>query len=53
MKDFGRVLTSNCSTVMKALDEIGYSGWASAEVTGGGEERLREIAERMDRILVS
>jgi len=36
-------------SVMKALDEIGYAGWASAEVRGGGPERLREIAERMDR----
>ena len=36
--------------VMQALDEIGYEGWASAEVAGGGEERLREISTRMDRI---
>lgn len=37
-------------SVMTALDGIGYSGWASAEVPGGSEERLREIAQRMDRI---
>ena len=50
-----KLLEGDCDwpAVMKALDEIGYSGWASAEVPGGGEERLREIAERMDRILVS
>jgi hexulose-6-phosphate isomerase len=35
--------------VMKALDEIGYEGWATAEVRGGDAARLREIAERMDR----
>ncbi|MEE8153442.1 MAG: sugar phosphate isomerase/epimerase family protein [Phycisphaerales bacterium] len=55
-KGFGvKLLEGDCDwpAVMKTLDEIGYSGWASAEVRGGGEERLREIAERMDRILVS
>lgn len=36
--------------VMQALRDIGYTGWGSAEVTGGGEERLREISTRMDRI---
>lgn len=39
--------------VMRALDGIGYRGWASAEVRGGGEERLREISERLDRVLAS
>ena len=37
--------------VRKALAEIGYQGWATAEVRGGGSERLRDIASRMDRIL--
>ncbi|UCD76211.1 MAG: sugar phosphate isomerase/epimerase [Phycisphaerales bacterium] len=40
----------NWPEVMKALDEIGYDGWATAEVGGGGAERLADIAERMDRI---
>ena len=35
---------------MKALDEIGYEGWATAEVGGGNEERLRDIGARMDRV---
>ena len=35
--------------VRKALTEIGFSGWATAEVGGGGRARLKEIAERMDR----
>jgi hexulose-6-phosphate isomerase len=39
--------------VMEALVEIGYEGWGSAEVTGGGAERLEEISERMDRVLVT
>jgi L-ribulose-5-phosphate 3-epimerase len=37
--------------VLKALEEVGYSGWATAEVSGGGREKLKEIAERMDRVL--
>ena len=37
--------------VRKALTEIGFSGWATAEVGGGKKERLKEIAERMDRAL--
>lgn len=35
--------------VMKALAKIGYSGWATAEVAGGNRERLKDIADRMDR----
>lgn len=36
--------------VMAALDEVGYSGWGTAEVSGGGEAELRDVASRMDRI---
>jgi hexulose-6-phosphate isomerase len=39
--------------VMAALDAIGWSGWAAAEVPGGGPERLREIARRMGTVLAS
>jgi L-ribulose-5-phosphate 3-epimerase len=38
--------------VMESLREVGYSGWATAEVTGGDRERLREVRERMERVLV-
>ena len=34
--------------VIKSLKEIGYSGWATAEVRGGGLDRLKDIAKRMD-----
>ncbi len=34
--------------VMPALREIGYNGWIAAEVGGGDEARLRDIAGRMD-----
>lgn len=37
--------------VRQALRDIGYSGWATAEVSGGDRERLREIARRMNKIL--
>ena len=36
--------------VCAALDEIGYDGWATAEVKGGGRERLADVARRMDRV---
>ncbi len=39
------------SEVLKALDEVGYEGWATAEVGGGGREVLQDVAERMDRVL--
>ena len=41
----------NWPEVLKALDEIGYRGWATSEVGGGGEAELKDIAERMDRVL--
>ena len=37
--------------VLKALAEVGYSGWATAEVRGGGEDVLRDISRRMDKVL--
>jgi L-ribulose-5-phosphate 3-epimerase len=37
--------------IVKALGEIGYDGWATAEVGSGGEKFLRDVAARMDKIL--
>jgi hexulose-6-phosphate isomerase len=37
--------------VIKALGEIGYDGWATSEVGAGGEAHLKEVAERMDKVL--
>ena len=38
--------------VLKALAEVGYAGqFATAEVGGGGEDRLRDISRRMDMVL--
>jgi len=41
-------------SIMRALDEIGYSGWGIAEQGGGDTpEGLKDLAERMDRIFAS
>jgi hexulose-6-phosphate isomerase len=37
--------------IVKALGEIGYDGWATAEVTGGGPKELKDVADRMNRVL--
>ncbi len=46
------LLEGDCDwpAVMAALRDIQYQGWATAEIPGGGRERLQEIAQRMDRI---
>ena len=41
----------NWLAVRAALDEIGFSGWAAAEVGGGDQQRLSDISQRMDRVL--
>jgi hexulose-6-phosphate isomerase len=38
-------------SVRAALRDIGYEGWATAEVRGGDADRLTEIARRMDGAL--
>lgn len=37
--------------VRKALKEIGFAGWATAEVKGGELDRLKEVVKRMDMVL--
>lgn len=39
--------------VMTAFREIGYHGWATAEIPGGDRERLAKIALLMDKIFAS
>lgn len=41
----------NWPEIVLALGEIGYDGWATAEVSGGGEKELKDVAERMNRVL--
>jgi len=43
----------NWPAVMEALDDIGYHGWASAEVPGGERKRLEDISKRMQKIFKS
>jgi hexulose-6-phosphate isomerase len=37
--------------IVKALGEIGYDGWATAEVGRGGEAHLKDVADRMNKVL--
>jgi len=37
--------------VRRALNEIGYNGWITAEVKSGDEDYVKEVSARMDRIL--
>lgn len=39
------------AAVRAELKGIDYKGWATAEVSGGEEERLADISKRMDRVL--
>jgi hexulose-6-phosphate isomerase len=41
----------NWRQVRRALDEIGYAGFMTAELDGGDEAYLAEVAKRMDRII--
>ncbi|HRE50719.1 MAG TPA: sugar phosphate isomerase/epimerase family protein [Flavitalea sp.] len=41
---------NNWPVIIKALEKIGYNGWASAEVPGGDRERLKLIIDRMNKI---
>lgn len=45
---------NNWPAIMKALDEIGYSGWGIAEQGGGGTpEGLKKLSGEMDQIFAS
>lgn len=43
--------TIDWAAVRKAIRDIGFKGWATAEVRGGDRKRLAEISSRMDDIL--
>jgi L-ribulose-5-phosphate 3-epimerase len=43
--------TIDWKAVRGELAKLGFQGWATAEVKGGGRERLADIAERMNRVL--
>lgn len=50
-----KLLEGDCDwpAVMAALREVGYSGWAAAELARGDADWLKDVAERMDRIFAS
>ncbi|HKI37360.1 MAG TPA: sugar phosphate isomerase/epimerase family protein [Gemmataceae bacterium] len=41
----------NWPDIVKALGEVGYDGWATAEVNRGDEAYLKDVAERMNKVL--
>lgn len=41
----------NWPQVRKALDEVGYNGYLTAELSGGSEVKLTDISKRIDRII--
>ena len=43
----------NWPAVNLAIDDIGYEGWASAEVPGGDRKRIEQISMLMDKIFRS
>ena len=49
------LLEGDCDwpAVMKALDDVGYEGWATLEVSGGDARRLSDLSARLDRIIAS
>lgn len=52
-KGFGvELMEGDCNwpEVNKALAKVGYSGWGSAEVSGGDRERLAFLSKRMDQL---
>lgn len=60
LKDFNRKTSSfvplregsiDWPMVRRALADVGYTGWITAELRGGDEAYLREVAARMDKIM--
>lgn len=41
----------NWPEVRKALDEVGYQGYLTAELDGGDEKYLRDLSARIDKII--
>jgi L-ribulose-5-phosphate 3-epimerase len=37
--------------IVKALDEVGYKGWATAEVWARSIDELNDVSKRLDRVL--
>ena len=53
-KEFGHGIGDgdvDWAAVRRELEAVDFRGWATAEVGGGGRDRLKDIASRMDRVL--
>lgn len=44
---------ANWPAIMAALDEVGFAGWASAEIGAGDEAHLRGVVQTMERLFAS
>lgn len=45
---------NNWPAIMQAVDDIGYAGWCITEQGGGGSpEGLKDLAQRLDKIIAS
>ncbi len=44
---------ANWPVIMKALDDVGFEGWGSAEVAAGDEVHLEDVVGRMNQIFQS
>jgi len=45
---------NNWPAIMRAVDDVGYTGWCITEQPGGNSpEGLRDLAQRLDRILAA
>jgi hexulose-6-phosphate isomerase len=40
------------AAVRKAFADVGYTGWATTELEGGNEDYLRDVAKRVDRLVL-
>jgi len=43
--------TEDWPEVLKALDEVGYKGWATSEVALPTKDEIKDVSQRMDRVL--
>ncbi|NLF57489.1 MAG: sugar phosphate isomerase/epimerase, partial [Candidatus Hydrogenedens sp.] len=43
--------SANWAAIRKELAAINFEGWATAEVGGGGRDRLAQVAAQMDKVL--
>jgi len=40
------------AAVRKAFADVGYTGWTTTELEGGDEAYLRDVAKRVDKLVL-